>query len=604
MVCGFDSNLERFAAVSADNRLKVWEVATGQLRHHFAQPTHLSSTYTCLSWGQSAADAIAGSKKKRGKSRELIALGTAQGDVVCWDLAKGEIVQSMRTKDEGEGGRRVHDVCFDSKCAALFSCGEGSHILQWAVVDAASASASQHKAVRRFKAEKRGVYKLALSNDDSLLIGAGRAHIKVWELASGRTVCKFPSHASATASLALSAPLPALFGANPALLLSSAAHDRLVNVWPIGHAVSHADVSELEISAPLLGLPCPAAPFVVSVNLHRSTDVVASSTAAASKRGKKRKHGESDAVTASDDASSNTDAADGAMHQFHILAVQTNQVSVFEVHSSGKLTAEPSSSAKGTSTTTSVHSQLTLPRTSDGSPFLYAGFKGASELLVVRGSLAKPHFQTLVRYHCVTASLHSRDSHDDMVRTEIHFSCGFTREIRVALTTTIELADRVIGDRTHHYTTSLAVCLADWLYCDLQHTLNQSLTHSLSLVERLAEIQIHQHHQHERRLEQQHHDASDGFDWSHGPSCQEHRRHQEQAHGCRASEPQVVRRAARGSRHQRPDERQGRQQHVSGRGGAPGTRDGLAAGGAGAGAQDQRLAVDRVVSRHPQPQGH
>jgi WD40 repeat protein len=406
-ICSFDQSFERFAAVSVDNRLKIWDVATGQLRHHFAQPTHLSATYTCMAWGQVATVAKSGKGGSGKMLRDLIALGTAQGDVVVWDVAKGDVVLRFLSKDEGEGGLRVNDVCFDSKCSTLFSCGDGSSILQWSTTDisgsasssssSSASSSSSGKAIRRLKAEKRGVFKLQITCDDSLLISAGRTHIKVWDLSSGRVLSKFPSHTTVPRSLSLSSFAPPQ---QPTLLASSAADDRFVNLWPFAQAVSSASRdSEFQALAPLHTLPCATPPLFVTINNTRASSSVASDS---TKRGKKRKADDLDADKPADAAES----AGETQQRFHMLALQHSHLAVFDVQSSGKLvssakakaSSSKSKAASSSSTnndTTTVLSNLTTTTTEEA-PFLHANFKGPNSLVIVRGTLLKPHFQTLV----------------------------------------------------------------------------------------------------------------------------------------------------------------------------------------------------------------
>jgi hypothetical protein len=50
-LCAFDSALSVFAVVIADNRIRVYNVATGSLRGHLVPKAHLSARYTSISWG-------------------------------------------------------------------------------------------------------------------------------------------------------------------------------------------------------------------------------------------------------------------------------------------------------------------------------------------------------------------------------------------------------------------------------------------------------------------------------------------------------------------------------------------------------------------------
>lgn len=47
----FDASGELYATLTADSRLKIWEVATGNVRVEFTPTTHLADAFTCLAWG-------------------------------------------------------------------------------------------------------------------------------------------------------------------------------------------------------------------------------------------------------------------------------------------------------------------------------------------------------------------------------------------------------------------------------------------------------------------------------------------------------------------------------------------------------------------------
>ena len=51
----FDPNFERFATVTADNRLKIWDAISGSLIKECFEPAHLSTNYTSLAWGSTNA---------------------------------------------------------------------------------------------------------------------------------------------------------------------------------------------------------------------------------------------------------------------------------------------------------------------------------------------------------------------------------------------------------------------------------------------------------------------------------------------------------------------------------------------------------------------
>lgn len=42
-----------FATVSTDNRIRVWDLASGKLRQQYAEEAHLSAEYTCVAYSTS-----------------------------------------------------------------------------------------------------------------------------------------------------------------------------------------------------------------------------------------------------------------------------------------------------------------------------------------------------------------------------------------------------------------------------------------------------------------------------------------------------------------------------------------------------------------------
>jgi len=202
-LCAFDPSREYFAAVSADGRLRIWNVSSRSLHHQFTQSAHLQVKYTCLRWGP--LDHPDG---------PLLALGTHTGDVFCWNIRKGD--QLFHWEAEEGQATAVLDLCF-SKTGSLFTCGDSPIIMQR---DLKSGSV-----IRKINADKKSVSKIQLNQEENCLISAGRSFVKLWDLSSGELITKFSGHPNTVNGLELTWMDQYLF--------SSSLNQRIVNMWSL-----------------------------------------------------------------------------------------------------------------------------------------------------------------------------------------------------------------------------------------------------------------------------------------------------------------------------------------------------------------------------------
>ena len=85
---------DRAACFTEDNRLKVWDVATGEMKHTCVSSDHLAAKYTCIAWCPGEG------KKQRG----LVAIGTSVGSVMLWDVNKGELMKTLNGGAKDKAG--------------------------------------------------------------------------------------------------------------------------------------------------------------------------------------------------------------------------------------------------------------------------------------------------------------------------------------------------------------------------------------------------------------------------------------------------------------------------------------------------------------------
>jgi U3 small nucleolar RNA-associated protein 5 len=114
LLCTISSSGDCVAVCTSDGVIKFYDTLTSTLKQEYASSTHLQASCTCLSWSmhhnqkvkrQAAAAAAAVTKQKKLKSTpqtnssieselndlNLIAIGTAQGAILLYSLAKGAL---------------------------------------------------------------------------------------------------------------------------------------------------------------------------------------------------------------------------------------------------------------------------------------------------------------------------------------------------------------------------------------------------------------------------------------------------------------------------------------------------------------------------------
>ncbi|KAJ0408681.1 hypothetical protein ATCC90586_007707 [Pythium insidiosum] len=210
---------EYFAAVSEDNRLKVWDVSSGAIEHDLKERDHLKYKYTCIAWTQTSPLLKAGSKRAKASGQGLIALGTSTGAIVIWDLQRGEVVQRLASEKEGHGAA-IHDVAFNSQGSLLYSCSNDKHVLEWNVQDGSIA--------RRFRCGSEGAQKVSVSPQDEIL-AIGGTTIRTYDLSSGKKARKLVAGLS-------SAVNQLVFSSCKRYLFSSTVGGRFVNMYDLGNA--------------------------------------------------------------------------------------------------------------------------------------------------------------------------------------------------------------------------------------------------------------------------------------------------------------------------------------------------------------------------------
>ena len=183
---------------------------SGGLKQSFVEPGHLGITYTSLAWWQESAG-------KRGSGLGLIALGTAQGSIVVWNLDEGTVEHRLGGADEGQRGR-VNGVCFGHGGRSVFSCSDEKYALEWDL--------GSGKLARQIKIGKSGASSIRVSHDGTMLATA-TSKVVVWDLSSGQSLLTFPGHEM---------PVKFMLFTQDDKYLLTASDDRVPQLWRCSEA--------------------------------------------------------------------------------------------------------------------------------------------------------------------------------------------------------------------------------------------------------------------------------------------------------------------------------------------------------------------------------
>nr|XP_039248120.1 WD repeat-containing protein 43-like [Styela clava] len=236
--CTAFQNENNLAVCSLNGVLHIWDVETGTKKVEYTPASHLTSTFTCLSWKiqqrieKRKQNEASGKKRKSkafevDKTEDIIALGTATGDILLYRYLTGELAGKL----DGEHTGKITCICWDPYEFRLLSSSEDQHIVHWDL--------KSYKSICKWQADKRGVNSMCVC-PNSTLLSAGKT-IKLWDLETKQLLRSFVGHASPVLDL-MYVNIPAISQRQDATplemveglyFLSSAIEDRVVNIWQI-----------------------------------------------------------------------------------------------------------------------------------------------------------------------------------------------------------------------------------------------------------------------------------------------------------------------------------------------------------------------------------
>nr|XP_002128623.1 WD repeat-containing protein 43 [Ciona intestinalis] len=228
------SGEDKLALCSLDGVLHVWDVKSGVERHQFTPASHLTATFTCLSWKiahHRNNDKLTTPKKKKARKSEnisphfeYIALGTEVGDALLYDNIAGDLV----CKFTGGHNGRINDICWKSDDNTFFTCSNDHHIIEW------DASHSKHKC--KWKADKWEVHSIKVGPHCKTLLSAGKT-IKLWSLKTKEVIRRFNGHLSPVISM-LFVELPAKISSHDSTALEAVDETYFLSAASDGHALN------------------------------------------------------------------------------------------------------------------------------------------------------------------------------------------------------------------------------------------------------------------------------------------------------------------------------------------------------------------------------
>lgn len=231
-VTSFDPQQSKFALVSADGRLKIWDVTTGKLQQEINTSNHLSDDYTCIAWGNNSRSSNKQAKKSKVKN-DLIALGTSKGDIHLINYATATVVPLGGSPDSDEHlghKQKVNDLEFSEDGNLLYSCSDDKQIIVW--------ETNTGSIVDTFKAEKEPIYSIKLYKGESggMLASAGHK-IKVFDLTSKKVEHKYSGHTAPVSDLVF-----IQHSLSKVTYLLSCSSDRFVYMWSLSSDSQHSPI--------------------------------------------------------------------------------------------------------------------------------------------------------------------------------------------------------------------------------------------------------------------------------------------------------------------------------------------------------------------------
>jgi len=103
LLCAFDATHRHFLSITLDNRIKLWDVLTGNLLQTYQEDQHLAQHYTSIAWTHTQPSPAPSKKSKATPPPSstpalgYLALGSKTGAVSVFNLSTGDCTHASPT---------------------------------------------------------------------------------------------------------------------------------------------------------------------------------------------------------------------------------------------------------------------------------------------------------------------------------------------------------------------------------------------------------------------------------------------------------------------------------------------------------------------------
>ncbi|XP_012527927.1 WD repeat-containing protein 43 [Monomorium pharaonis] len=192
----FSQDGQYYAYCGNDGKLKIWETASGRLKHEYTSNRHLSSPCSVIGWisvnpQSTPSGNISPLPKKRRRRKSIleeidrkavVAMGLSNGKVTLYDV----VTASVSTTLENGHSSAITAIAW-STGSGLITAANDYHIVQWNI---------QENGIKcKWKSGKAKVTALAILTNGKCLLSAERI-IKWWDLATKQLIRTFTGHAN------------------------------------------------------------------------------------------------------------------------------------------------------------------------------------------------------------------------------------------------------------------------------------------------------------------------------------------------------------------------------------------------------------------------